>query len=85
MIDNYKRRDLRLVAFAYTFLVLSTISEILLKFFIYINVAPAETVFTYLTPVFGIFIAGILFFLTSWSAHRKMESIEKRTREAIKK
>ena len=84
MYDNYRHRDLKMVAYAYTFLVLSTTASILSNYFNFIGNMVARDLFNYLTSVFGVLVAGMLFFLTSYYAHQKMIRVEEETKLAFK-
>lgn len=82
LYDNYRHKDLKLVAFAYTFLVLGSISSAFLDVFLEFRLA--SEVFNYLTHIFAVLLAGFLFALTAYTAHKKMKKVEEKTKMAFK-
>ncbi|MFH1053257.1 MAG: hypothetical protein V1740_02455 [Candidatus Woesearchaeota archaeon] len=85
LIDNYKHRDLKIASFAYTFLVLGSFSGIFYLYFGFVKLEAIEITFKYLVHIFGIMLAGIMFFLTAYAANKKIMLIERKTKEAFKK
>jgi|SRR3989344_1966205 len=82
--DNYKHRDLRLVAYAYTFLVLGTVSSVF--YIIYQDLwTPSSYFFEYLTHIFAVLVAGLLFALTAYSSNRHMKLVEEKVAKAFRK
>lgn len=80
LYDNYKHRDLRLVGYAYTFLVVGTASAFF-SFLPQINYANASR---YATHIFAILLAGLLFALTAYKAYHNMHAIQQKTINAYK-
>ena len=80
LYDNYHHRDLKLVCYAYTFLVLSAVAAIFASMASQAQ-NPIVVVFDYLTHIFGILLAGLLFLLTAYAAHQQMNAVEEKTKQ----
>ena len=82
LYDNYHHRDLKLVCYAYTFLVLSSIAAIFASMASQAQ-NPIIVVFNYLTHIFGILLAGLLFLLTAYAANQQMKAVEEKTKQVF--
>lgn len=78
LYDNYRHKDLRLVGFAYTFLVLGTISAFFSEKF-FPAASDYSAISLFMTHLFAILIAGIFFALTAYKAHQKMSAVQQKT------
>ena len=83
LYDNYRHRDLKLVAYAYTFLVLGSISAYFYSLYLDLH-HPLSNTFLYFTHISAALLAGIMFALTAYAAHQHMNNVEEKTKKAFK-
>ena len=81
--DNYRHRELKFVAYAYTFLVLGVICSAF--YGLYTELFPSiAKIFLYSTHLLAVLLAGIMFALTAYASNKHMNLVENKIAKAFK-
>ena len=82
LFDIVKHKDLKLVFFGYTFLVVGSVSGV---FYILAEKSPLKPFFLLAMHVFAVLFSGVFFALTAYAVHKKICQVEEKTKKAMGK